>query len=576
MAASPPAPTTGMPFVVPPGLVPTAEAHLVQTPLLHLYVYLLDKVLSGTLVLTTKTGARAAVSFDDGTPTRVMDVAGTRYAERMPLERAMIKLCELEPETRYAFYAGQDLLAERGAEVPRVEPLAVIMAGARAFVGAPQAEATLGRIEDVPMGIATGAAPERFRLTPEERALVERLRKQRTTLADLARTSGVPPRIVRGVVYGMTITRHLDFGGSTRPPVGLERVAAARAAMVSDPQGWRPTTGTTGLLMDQTGMRPRDAVARAGDTSTAPLQAVRREGTGPLQAVRREGTGPLQAVQRAPDMTGPMPQVPPQAAPPNNEKRRAEVEAKLAAAPNEDHFQMLGVPRETTSIDVRNAYFKLALLYHPDKLPKDLHDLKPRVARLFAAINAAYEALKDDTVRAQYLASLDAGTVDEQAKVERVVNAALEFEKAEVFLRKNDLAACEACVRRAVSADPEQPAYTALLAWVVASRRPLPPVPEEGKTNNVYDDCITQLDGVLKVEPDYEKALLYRARLLKLAGRIHLAYRDFKRVTVVSPKNIEATREVRLYEMRHPPEDDGPGSNPAGRGLLGKLFPKKR
>lgn len=553
MAASPPAPTTGLPLVVPPGLAPTAEANLVQTPLLHLYVYLLDKILSGTLVLTTKTGARAAVSFEEGTPTRVMDLAGTRYAERTPLERAMIKLCEVDADTRYAFYAGQDLLAERGAEVPRVEPLAVIMAGARAFVGAPQAEATLRRIDDVPMGIANGATPERFRLTPEERALVERLRKQRTTLADLVKTSGVPPRIVRGVVYGMTITRHLDFGGSTRPPVGLERAIAARAAMATDPHGWRPTTGTTGLqYVDQTGTRPRDEVIRAA-----------------------EPTGPLQAVKRASDLTGPMPPVAPQAAPPNNEKRRAEIEAKLASAPNEDHFQMLGVPRDATSSDVRNAYFKLALVYHPDKLPKDLHDLKPRVARLFASINGAYEALKDDAGRAQYLASLNAGTVDEQAQVERAVNAALEFEKAEVFLRKNDLAACEACVRRAVAADPEQPAYIALLAWVVASRRPLPPVPEEGKTNNVYDDCITQLDGVLRAEPDYEKALLYRGRLLKLAGRVHQAYRDFKRVTVISPKNIEAAREVRLYEMRHPPEDDGPGSAP-GRGLLGKLFNKKR
>ncbi|MDC3955732.1 DnaJ domain-containing protein [Polyangium jinanense] len=573
MAASPPAPTTGSPLVVPPGLVPTAEAHLVQTPLLHLYVYLLDKLLTGTLVLTTKTGARAAVSFDEGTPTRVMDLAGTRYAERTPLERAMIKLCEVEAETRYAFYAGQDLLAERGTEVPRVEPLAVIMAGARAFVGAPQAEATLRRVDDVPMGIANGATPERFRLTPEERALVERLRKQRTTLADLVKTSGVPPRIVRGVVYGMTITRHLDFGGSTRPPVGLERAAAARTAMTSDPYGWRPTSGTTGpQYVDQTGTRPRDEVIRAADP-TGPLQTVKREGTGPLQAIKREGTGPLQAVKRASDLTGPMP--PDKPAPPNNEKRRAEIEAKLASVPNEDHFQMLGVPRDATSSDVRNAYFKLALVYHPDKLPKDLHDLKPRVARLFASINGAYAALKDDAGRAQYLASLSGAVLDEQAQIERAVNAALEFEKAEVFLRKNDLTSCEASVRRAVSADPEQPAYIALLAWVVASRRPLPPVPEEGKTNNVYDDCITQLDGVLKAEPDYEKALLYRGRLLKLAGRVHQAYRDFKRVTVVNPKNIEAAREVRLYEMRHPPEDDGPGSNP-GRGLLGKLFNKKR
>ncbi|MRG95122.1 J domain-containing protein [Polyangium spumosum] len=537
MAAPPPAPTTGMPFVLPPGLAPTAEANLVQTPLLHLYVYLLDKGLSGTLVLTTKAGARAVVAFDEGTPSRVMDVAGTRYAERTPLEAAMIKLCALEAETRYAFYAGTDLLAERGAEVPRVEPLAVIMAGARAFVGAPQAEATLKRIEEVPMGLAPGATPERFRLTPEERALLERLRKTRTKLSDLVKSSGVPPRIVRGVVYGMTITRHVDFGGSTRPPVGLER-AGARPAMGSEVHaGWMPTTGTTGLqYVDQTGMRPRDAT----------------------------GSPPPAVVQGAPS---------------GNEKRRAEIEAKLASAPNEDHFQMLGVSRDATSSDVRSAYFKLALVLHPDKLPKDLHDLKPRVARLFASVNAAYEALKDDAGRAQYLASLSGSgrPVDEQAKVERVVNAALEFEKAEVFLNKKDLAAAEACVRRALGADPEQPSYTALFAWVVASRRPLPTPPEEGKTIPYYDDCITQLDGVLKAEPDYEKALVYRARLLKLAGRLQASYRDYKRSAQINPKNIEAAREVRLYEMRHPPEDDGPGGGAGGgRGLFGNLFNKKR
>jgi len=554
MAAPPSAPTTGMPFVLPPGLVPTAEANLVQTPLLHLYVYLLDKGLSGTLVLTTRTGARAAVSFDEGTPTRVMDVAGTRYAERTPLERAMIKLCELEADTRYAFYAGTDLLAERGAEVPRVEALAVIMAAARTCVGTPQAETTLRRIEEVPMGLAAGATPERFRLSPEERALVERLRKQRTTLVELARSSGVPPRIVRGVVYGMTITRHLDFGGSTRPPVGLERTGA-RAAMDSVVQaGWKPTTGTTGLqYVDQTGSRLRDA--------TSPLT--------PIQSARAsDKTGappPVQAQAQA------------QAAPPNHEKRRAEIEAKLSSAPNEDHFQMLGVPRDATSGDVRNAYFKLALVFHPDKLPKDLHDLKPRVARLFASVNAAYEALKDDAGRAQYLASINTGSGgDEQAKVERAVNAALEFEKAEVYLRKNDLAAAEACVRRAAAADPEQPAYTALLAWVVASRRPQPPMPEEGKTNTTYDDLLAQLDLVLKKEPDYERAIHYRATLLKRSGRGEAAYRDFKRAVQLNPKNIDAAREVRVYEMRHPPEDEGQGGPGGSRGLFGNLFQKKR
>ncbi len=529
---------------------------MAQTPLLHLYVYLLDKSLSGTLVLTTQAGARAAASFDEGAPTRVMDVAGIRVSERTPLERVMVKLCELEPETRYAFYGGQDLLADRNIEVPRIEPLAIVMACARACVGSPQAEATLRRIAEVAMGLAPAAMPERFRLSPEEGALVQRLRKQRTTLADLAKTSGVPPRIVRGVIYGLTITRHLDFGGSTRPPVGIER-AAARATMATDPSAWRPSSGTTGIQnVDQTGTRRLPDDKRWSETTSSPVVPPARSSS---------------------DTQG---------APPNHEKRRAEIEAKLASAPNEDFFQMLGIGRDAGSSDVRNAYFGLAKVFHPDKLPKDLHDLKPRLARLFGSINAAYEALKDDAGRAHYLASLGTAPKDEAATVARVVDAAFEFEKAEVFLRKNDVAAAEACAKRAVAADPEQPAYAALLAWVESLKRPLPPLLEDGKTNSVYDDLLAQLDAVLRKEPDYEKAVYYRAVLLKRSGRVHLAYKDFKRSSQLNPKNIESTREVRLYEMRHPPDDDGTGGGGAtaggatgggatGGGLFGKFFKKR-
>lgn len=539
MAVPPPPNTPGSSLVIPSGTPPTAEGTLSQTPLLHLYVYLLDKALSGTLVLTLPTGARCALYIHEGAPGRAMRVEGTVQLDRPQIESATVNFCELPQETRYAFYRDLDLFSTSSERsLPRIEPLAIIMAAARQALGSAHAETTLRKVAPVPAGIAVGATPERFRLSTEERALVERLRKHRSTLADLTKSTGIPERIVRGVVYAMTITRHLDFGVTARPPIGIDRAPASMSNVPADGP-WNPSTGTTGLqYVEQTG--PQQTTTSSGDTQNRLLY----------------------------------------------EKRRIEIEAKLAAAPSEDHFQLLGLSRDATSADVKNAYFTLAKSFHPDKLPKELIELKPRVQQLFALINAAYEELSDDTRRAEYAIAIGGPTTrrgrpsaNEQEMVARALDAAVAYQRAEI-LQKTDVASAEIYARRALEADPSNPSYTTLLAWIQAQQRPIPPTLEEGHTSPIYDDLIAQLDGVLKKEPDYERALYFRGVLQKRAGRVDAAMRDFKRSAELNPKNIDAAREVRLYDMRKGKKpgtttaDRGssPGHNEPGGGLFGKFF----
>ena len=64
----------------------------------------------------------------------------------------------------------------------------------------------------------------------------------------------------------------------------------------------------------------------------------------------------------------------------------------------EDLYAMLGVSRSANGDEIRRAYRKLAVRWHPDKNPDD----KERAEAMFKKVAAAYEILSDDDKRAAY------------------------------------------------------------------------------------------------------------------------------------------------------------------------------
>src|SRR5580700_1191132 len=62
-----------------------------------------------------------------------------------------------------------------------------------------------------------------------------------------------------------------------------------------------------------------------------------------------------------------------------------------------DYYEVLGVPREASDADLKTAFRKLAMQFHPDRNPDD-KDSEQR----FKEINEAYEILKDADKRAAY------------------------------------------------------------------------------------------------------------------------------------------------------------------------------
>src|SRR5262245_21290011 len=63
----------------------------------------------------------------------------------------------------------------------------------------------------------------------------------------------------------------------------------------------------------------------------------------------------------------------------------------------QDYYELLGVNRGASAEEIKRAYRKLAMQYHPDRNPGD-----KTAEHKFKEISEAYDVLKDDQKRAAY------------------------------------------------------------------------------------------------------------------------------------------------------------------------------
>ena len=582
-----------------PRPAPTSSGQLARTPFAHLLVYAHDKQLTGTFDFRAVDGTTASVLVNAGRPAKVQLSGPAVYLGQVLLElgvidsptldatlltmskertlhgsilvtrgaittaqleqglRAQIQqklshIAHLDPATAFEFFAGFDGLADFGGAPTPVDPFPAVWTAIRTQPSLEHAKAALDRVSQGRLRLTRTAQLDRFGLAPEERRWVDLLSMRPLRLEEFFRNAEIGERLSRLLVYCLAITKQIELVSGEEEPTSSNRDRVPQAS----PSGTIPpaTPSSSGPVSPTAVGRITLRQSRHRTPLVIEESAVR--------AADSRHTPPPGAVQaQSPDLVG----------------RRKEIQDLAAVIDKQNYYEMLRIKPQASIDEVKNAYFLLAKTWHPDRLPAALADTRDACARVFARISEAHATLSDPEKRERYARLMKEGgeTPEQQEEIAAVVSAAVEFQKAEICLRKNDLVQAEALARHAVQLDPYQADYRALLAWLEA----LKPEAQSAEATQVK---IEVLDEAIKSNPRSERAYLYRAMLYKRHHRDGPAYKDFKKVAELNPKNIEAQREIRLHEMRGGPTHDvapKPSPSPTGApppkpGLFQKFFKK--
>lgn len=574
---------------------PTSAGSLVRTPLAHLLVYALDKSLDGTFDFTGPEGATATLTVRAGRPAKLrvdgtplylgqilielgfltpeqhdgslaelaaarilhgqlliasglLDEAKLEEALRVQLLRKLGLLFQWAPETTFAFYAGVDALEDWGGESRAVDPAPAIWSGIREIAPAEAATGVLDRLKGGRLRLAKHAALDRFELRAEERRLLELLRARPHTVDELAANAeSLGERGARLLVYCLLITKQLEPA-----PAGEEE---------------NPPPSSSGKRSTE----ERESASRvpaAAPSNAAPLGRVvlKKPNLGKSYSVIEEHHFSAAADRRASPLPG--------AVPAQDDPRKQEIATRAAGIDKEDYFKMLGLTQQATPEEVKSAYFALARLWHPDKLPPHLVDVKDACSRVFARMSEAHQTLSDPKMRTRYLQVMKEGgaTPEEQEVVATVVGATVNFQKAEICVKRNDLGQAETLARKAHLADPQQADYLALLAWIEAMK----------PGGHGLEDTLAKIElltQATKLNARCERAYFYRAMLHKRIGNQDKSYKDFQKSVELNPRNVDSAREIRLLAMRGKvaapePARSSPKAPPSKPGLFDRFFKK--
>lgn len=232
---------------------------------------------------------------------------------------------------------------------------------------------------------------------------------------------------------------------------------------------------------------------------------------------------------------------------------------RLDALRSRNYFQVLEVPLDATDEKVRESYLHRAKDVHPDMLgPQDPPELHRIHAETFHAIQAAYEALKTEPRRREYLKFIQEGIEEEVSDGSRILAAEGLFQQGRGLLRRRAWDEAAEAFRKALDANPEEGEYALHLGIARMHQA------AAGRANALTEaaELLTRARSLMKdsAEPSY-----HLGHLLALQGDVEGAQVHLEAALAKSPNHVQALRELRLLRLRQGKKG----------GMLGALFGKK-
>jgi hypothetical protein len=378
---------------------PAASSTLSGVPLAHALIYIRNNKLSGVLELRTSNDQHAWLAFWRGlvvssmtTPivarfgtvvyelgiidARTLDATTQEAAnDKRPLmdlmlERGLITeaqrgdilaeqtarrvhhLFSLPPSTTFTFREGRPSTSE---PIVIVDPMAPVWRGLRDFPPDARIAEVLARVGDCPLRLVSRDALERAELTAKELALCEALAQSPRRVSDLRTESRLPRARVDLLAYFLVITKCVEVEGAERAPIPTGSMWAVRGAAKSTASASSAITATSTPRANDP-MQPHTSSARVASAHPLPPR-------GPTEV------GAVEIRRRA---------------------------AELAM---ETPVATLGLTEGASAEAARAAYFRLARLWNPERLPRELEEVRDEVTRIFARMTEAHTLLTDPATR---------------------------------------------------------------------------------------------------------------------------------------------------------------------------------
>jgi len=241
---------------------------------------------------------------------------------------------------------------------------------------------------------------------------------------------------------------------------------------------------------------------------------------------------------------------------------RAVIDQAFSRLQDQNHFEVLDVPRDAKTEQIREAYFELAKRFHPDRVrPLGVDELTDKAEEVFRKLNEAHTTLTDEERRHEYEAELDGGG---DSSVRAALQAEVAFQKGLVLFRKKRFRDAREQFKESVRLAPSEGEH---LAWVARC---------------VFSDPRTDREKML---PKLKQQLLEAVNISPRSpachyflGEVYLALDDtkramtcFNRTIEINPNHVDAERHLRIIRMRR---DRDKQRDQKGKGLLNRLLKK--
>ena len=437
-------------------------------------------------------------------------------------------------EGEYEFHEQDESAPHEGEVTLKLSTGDLILEAARSVQDPDVVRYSLGDLDRV-IGLSTDPLLrfQRIKLSPTDGYVLSRV-DGTLSAREVMQLIPLPPEEIQKSLFGLLSTGVLEFLPLPRRP--------------------RPALEPTGPK------RGASVLPGAGEPTAAP----------PLVLV---APAPPSAAAPPPPVLAP-PAPPEKPAPPPDDARRHEILDAHAALKARTHFEVLGVGREATEAQVKEAYFRMAKRFHPDAHHDPaLSDLRDKLEAVFIRLGDAYEVLRNPRIRASYEKALDAraprpdpaagGGVPVPAPLPEAPDPAQEVRQAEEAIRK---------AARSVATEKY---WEAIQLLEPAIGRVEGKVRQNGrvllakaymKNPNWVKQGEELLLAVLQDDPKNIEACMLLANIYKTGGLRSRAVGMFRKVLDLNPDHQEAAAQ--LAELA--PDEPEPG--PGGTGFIKKIF----